>query len=200
MREAEHVHCCDVSGDRRLGDIWEANFCQLLTPGSQVMRHQKDRNGSAVYGKVQPDGRIVWRPSPDVSVWHGHGIEGHHEIKHKNAYRQALFGLEEYRLDSLLDFQSNAGESVYYTIHDHDCSGGRLGSHNDIKHWITQTVKSLNKTFDDRFLCPTYRNGKRVKEMTRFWHRSRFDELEDVLDNIERSLQRRDLWEATYGW
>jgi len=192
MRPTKAVHCGDVNSDRKLGDIWEANFCQLLAPGTQVMRHQKDRHGSAVYGEVQPDGRIVWRPSPDVTVWHGRGIESHHEIKHKNAYRAALFGLEEYRLKSLLEFKKNTGQGVYYTIHDHDCSGGRLGVNNDIKHWVTQTVESLSKDWDDRFLCPTYRNGKRVKEMMRFWHRSRFDELEDVLDNIERAVHRHD--------
>jgi hypothetical protein len=192
MRKAQPIHCGDVSGDRKLGDIWEANFCQLLVYGTQVMRHQKDRHGSAVYGEVQPDGRIVWRPSPDVTVWHGRGIESHHEIKHKNAHRGMLFGLEEYRLESLLDFKRNTGQGVYYTIHDHDCSGGRLGTNNDIKHWVTQTIESLSKDCDDRFLCPTYRNGKRVKEMIRFWHRSRFDELEDVLDNIERAVHRHD--------
>lgn len=189
MREAQSIHCGDLSGDRRLGDIWEANFCQLLPPRTLVARHQKDRHGSAVYGEVQPDSRIIWRPSPDVTAWHGRGITTHHEIKHKNAHRGVVFGLEEYRLESLFEFQSKSGQTVYYTIHDHDCSGGRLSPLNDIKHWITQTVESLSKDYDDKFACPTYRNGKRVKELTRFWHRSRFDELEDVLDNIERAVQ-----------
>lgn len=192
MREAESVHCGDVTADRKLGDIWEANFCQLMCPGTIVVRHQKDRHGSAVYGEVQPDGRITWRPSPDVTAWHGRGITTHHEIKHKNAHRGVLFGLEEYRLASLLEFQRRSGQGVYYTIHDHDCSGGRLSPLNDIKHWVTQTVESLSKNLDDKFPCPTYRNGKRVTEMTLFWHRSRFDELEDVLDNIESASRRRD--------
>ena len=193
MREAQQpAHCSDVNGDRKLGDIWEANFCQLLSQGTLVARHQKDRHGSAVYGEVQPDGRIVWRPSPDVTAWHGRGITTHHEIKHKNAHRGLLFGLEKYRLESLVEFQSKSGQAVYYTIHDHDCSGGRFGVVNDIKHWLTQTIESLAKDCDDRFRCPTWRNGKRVQEMTVFWHRSRFDFLEDVLDNIERASQRTD--------
>ena len=193
MREAQQpAHCSDVNGDRKLGDIWESNFCQLLSPGTLVARHQKDRHGSAVYGEVQPDGRIVWRPSPDVTAWHGRGITTHHEIKHKNAHRGAIFGLEEYRLESLVEFQTKSGQPVYYTIHDHDCSGGRFGITNDIKHWLTQTIESLSREWDDKFRCPTWRNGKRVKEMTVFWHRSRFDYLEDVLDNIERAAQRTD--------
>lgn len=192
MREAQPIHCRDVSGDRKLGDIWEAKFCQLLSYGTQVMRHQKDRNGSAVVGEVQPDGRIVWRPSPDVTAWHGCGIETHHEIKHKNAHRGVLFGLEEYRLDSLCNFQCKSGADVYYTIHDHDCNGGRDCLANDIKHWITQTVEALSKECDDKFRCLTYRNGRPVKAMTRFWHRSRFDQLEDVLDNIELAVTRRE--------
>ena len=192
MRPTEPVHCRNVNADRKLGDMWEANFCHLMSVGTVVVRHQKDRYGSAVYGEVQPDGRIAWRPSPDVTAWHGRGITTHHEIKHKNAYRGLLFGLEKYRLDSLMQFQKRSGQSVYYTIHDHDCSGGRLGQLNDIKHWVTQTVESLSSECDDEFLCPTYRNGKRVMEMTKFWHRSRFDELEDVLDNIENFANRRD--------
>jgi hypothetical protein len=191
MRKAEHIHCGDVSGDRKLGDIWEANFCQLLSLGTIVIRHQKDRHGSAVYGEVQPDGRIVCRPSPDVTAWHGRGITTHHEVKHKNAYRGVMFGLEEYRLQSLLEFQNKSGQGTYYTIHDHDCSGGRGSAVNDVKHWITQTIESLAKDFDDKFPCPTYRNGRREKAMTLFWHRSRFDELEDVLENIEIASQRR---------
>jgi hypothetical protein len=190
MREAESIHCGDVIGDRRIGALWEGNFCQLFCQGTLVMQHQKDRHGSAVYGEVQPDGRIVWSPSPDVSVWHGRGITTHHEIKHKNAHRGVLFGLEVYRLKYLQRFQSSTGQGVYYTIHDHDCSGGKLGTKNDIKHWVTQTIEALGKECDDEFRCPTYRNGKKVDEMTRFWHRSRFDEFEDVLDNIERASQR----------
>lgn len=193
MRQAQQpAHCSDVNADRKFGDIWEANFCQLLSPGTLVVRHQKDRNGSAVYGEVQPDGRIMWRPSPDVTVWHGRGITTHVEIKHKNAHRGAFFGLEQYRLESLMEFHAKSGQPVYYTIHDHDCSGGRFGIVNDIKHWLTQTIESLSKDYDKKFLCPTWRNGKRVEEMTVFWHRSRFDYLEDVLDNIERAAQRHD--------
>lgn len=191
MREAEHIHCGDVSGDRKLGDIWEANFCHLLSPATIVIRHQKDRHGSAVYGEVQPDGRITWRPSPDVTAFHGRGITTHHEVKHKNAHRGVMFGLEEYRLQSLLEFQSKSGHGTYYTIHDHDCSGGRLGQLNDIKHWVTQTIESLSRECDDRFPCPTYRDGKREKAMTLFWHRSRFDALEDVLENVEIAAQGR---------
>lgn len=190
MRETKHVHCGDVSGDRKLGDIWEANFCQLLSPGVLLFRHQKDRTGSAIYGEVQPDGRIIWRPSPDVTVLHGRGITTHHEVKHKNATRKGFFGLEEYRFESLMQLQGNSGHGVYYTIHDHDCSGGRTSQLNDIKHWVTQTIESLSKEFDERFTCPTLRNGKRETAMTMFWHRSRFDQLEDVLDNIDIAAQR----------
>lgn len=190
MREVEQLHCCNVNADRKLGDLWEANFCRLLVPGTHVMRHQKDRNGSAVYGEVHLDGSVSWKPSPDITVWHGFGVESHHEIKHKNATKGGFFGLEEYRVASLLNFKRNAGQAVYYTIHDHDCSGGRTGEHNDIKHWVAQTIESLAKDYDKKYPCDTWRNGRKVKEMVFFWHRSRFDQLEDVLENIEMSAQR----------
>ncbi|NBX72775.1 MAG: hypothetical protein EBQ89_00560 [Alphaproteobacteria bacterium] len=179
-----------MSGDRKLGAIWEGKFCELLCPGTIIMQHQKDRHGSAVYGEVQPCGTIVWSPSPDVTAWHGMGITTHHEIKHKNAHRGVLFGLEVYRIEYLQRFQSRVGQGVYYTIHDHDCSGGKYGTTNDIKHWVTQTIESLAKECDDEFSCATYRNGKKVKELMRFWHRSRFDQFEDVLDNIEMAAIR----------
>lgn len=190
MRETKPVHCGDVNADRKLGDLWEGNFCELLPTGSLVARHQKDRHGSAVYGEVQPDGRIMWRPSPDVTVWHGRSITSHHEIKHKNAHRGVLFGLEQYRVQSLLEFQKKSGQTVYYTIHDHDCSGGKYGNGNDIKHWVTQTIESLAKEHDREWECDTYRNSGTVKELTFFWHRSRFEPLEDVLDNIAYHVLR----------
>jgi hypothetical protein len=190
MREARPIHCGDVVGDRKIGDLWESNFCHLMPNGSLVHRHQKDRTSSAVYGEVQPDGRIIWRPLPDVTVSHGRGVTVHHEIKHKNAHKGFLFGLEEYRLNSLLRFSSQSGQGVYYTIHDHDCSGGKHGLLNDIKHWITQTVDSLAANYDEKWPCPTYRNGARVQEMTLFWHRSRFEPLEDVLENITYFSER----------
>jgi hypothetical protein len=187
------VHCSNVSVDRRVGELWEEKFCDLLPSGTAFIRHQKDRHGSAVYGVVEPNGTIRWRPSPDVTVLHGRNITTHHEIKHKNAHKGLLFGLEKYRIESLMDFRKKTGQDVYYTIHDHDCSGGRHSLTNDIKHWVTQTIEALSKDCDDAFQCQTWRNGARVMEMTMFWHRSRFDAFEDVLDNIVHFASRGDL-------
>jgi hypothetical protein len=184
MRETGHIHCGDVGGDRKLGEVWESNFCELIPSGCIFIRHQKDRDGSSVYGEVGNQGIVTWRPSPDVTVWHGKSVTSHHEIKHKNAHAGLLFGLEKYRMDGLMDFQKKTGQTVYYTIHDHDCSGGRNGTENDIKHWVTQTIESLASEHDRGWPCRTYRNGVAFEEMTLFWHRSRFEPLEDVMDNI----------------
>lgn len=190
MREARRTHCLDVTADRNIGDLWEGNFCKLLPPGCTFIRHQKDRDGASLYGAVGHDGEVAWRSSPDVTVWHGRSVTTHHEIKHKNAHAGLVFGLERYRFDALIEFQKNTGQTVYYTIHDHDSGGGRDGTENDIKHWVTQTIESLASDHDYEWPCPTYRAGMKVEEMTLFWRRSRFDPLEDVLDNISHFAER----------
>ena len=184
MRTSSGVHCSNLSADRSLGDFWESNFCDLLADGCSFVRHQKDRNSGAVFGVVDPGGVIRWSPSPDVTVWWGKGITSHHEVKHKNATSSGLFGLEEYRVNSLKEFMQRVGQDVHYTIHDHDCSGGRNGKENDIKHWVTLSLDALCRDVHDTRPSPTWRNGKRVMEMTYYWHRSCFNTLEDEFDNL----------------
>jgi hypothetical protein len=190
MRTSNGVHCGDLSRDRRLGDLWESNFCGLLPDGCSFIRHQKDRNAGAVFGVVDPGGVIRWSPSPDASVWWGRGITSHHEIKHKNATRSGHFGLEEYRVNSLCEFMQRVGQDVHYTIHDHDCSGGPLSPENDIKHWVTLSLQALLADVDDKRQSPTYRSDRRVMEMTYYWHRSRFNTLEDEFDNLTYFARR----------
>lgn len=185
MRPSNGVHCGDLNRDRRLGDVWEANFCGLLPDSCSFVRHQKDRSAGAVFGVVDPGGVIRWSPSPDVTVWWGgNGITSHHECKHKNATANGFFGLEEYRVNSLREFMQRVGQEVQYTIHDHDCSGGPNGSENDIKHWVTLSLEALCRDVHERRRSPTYRNGRRVMEMTYYWHRSCFNTLEDEFDNL----------------
>jgi hypothetical protein len=133
---------------------------------------------------VDETGRIRLIPSPDVTVWWGHGIATHHEIKHKNATTDGYFGLEEYRVNSLLEFMQKTGQEVYYTIHDHDKSGGRHATANDIKHWIALSLDALVKGIDKKRLSPSYRNGQKSDEMTYYWERSRFSTLEEEFDNL----------------
>ena len=184
MRTVNGVHCGDINRDRRLGDFWEDKFCSLLPGGCSFIRHQKDRNAGAVFGVVDPGGVVRWSPSPDVTAWWGRGITSHHEIKHKNATTNGQFGLEEYRVNSLSDFMQRVGQEVHYTIHDHDCCGGPNAILNDIKHWVTMSLEALIRCVDSKRNSPSYRNGQRVMEMTYYWHRSRFNTLEDEFDNL----------------
>jgi hypothetical protein len=190
MRTTDSVHCGNLTRDRRLGDIWESNFCGLLPDGCSFIRHQKDRNAASVFGVVDPGGVIRLSPSADVSVWWGRGITTHHEIKHKNATRGGLFGLERYRINSLCEFMQRVGQDVHYTIHDHDCSGGPHGEVNDIKHWLTLSLQALLSDVDDKRKSASYRNSDRVMEMTYYWHRSRFNTLEDEFDNLTYFARR----------
>ena len=183
MQPTNGIHCGDVTKDRALGELWESNFCNLLQDKAFVP-HQKNRNASAVFGVTNCEGSIRWIPLPDVSVYWSMGIASHHEIKHKNATRDGYFGLEEYRVNSLLEFMHLSGQEVYYTIHDHDFSDGRHGRLNDIKHWLTMSMGALADDVARKSYSSSYRNGQTARELTYYWHRSQFDALQDVFDNI----------------
>lgn len=184
MQSTNGVHCGNVRNDRALGELWESNFCQLLPEGCVFDLHQKDRTSSAVLRVVELESIDRGITSPDVTVYWGSSVVSHHEIKHKNATRDGCFGLEEYRVKSLLEFMQLSGQDVYYTIHDHDLSGHRDGKINDVRHWLTCTLSSLLKDVRRKSDSPSYRNGKRVNELTYYWDRSQFAALQDVFNEI----------------
>ena len=184
MQTTNGVHCGNVKNDRALGELWESNFCKLLPEGCVFDLHQKDRTSSAVLRVVEPESIDRGITSPDVTVYWGSSVVSHHEIKHKNATRDGCFGLEEYRVKSLLEFMKRSGQDVYYTIHDHDFSDGRDGKVNDIKHWLTSSLSELLKDVLRKSDSPSYRNGKKVDELTYYWNRSQFGFLENMFNEI----------------
>lgn len=184
MQTTNGVHCGNVKNDRALGELWESNFCQLLPKGCVFDLHQKDRTSSAVLRVVELESIDRGITSPDVTVYWGSSVVSHHEIKHKNATRDGCFGLEEYRVKSLLEFMQRSGQDVYYTIHDHDFSDGRDGKVNDIRHWLTSSLSALLKDVLRKSDSPSYRNGKKVDELTYYWNRSQFGFLENMFNEI----------------
>ena len=105
---------------------------------------------------------------PDVTIWSFPGQ--HHEIKHKNPTRDRCFGLEVYRFDALLAFANETRQDVLYTIHNHDLSGGRDGQWNDIAHWFTAEVRSLETKQRRKTANASYINGQRHESVpTYYW-------------------------------
>ena len=87
------AHCEDNAADRKMGALWEKEFCLMAKGyGHVFIPHQHRKEGAAsAYG---PSGHLL---VPDVTILSGGGQ--HHEIKHKNPAKGQLFGLEEYRLE-----------------------------------------------------------------------------------------------------
>lgn len=174
------VHCGNLLSDRNLGEQWEKNFGQLaLRHGLTVTAHQigRKQSASAWYFENNQKRHVIL---PDVVVWSFPGQ--HHEIKHKNPTRRGEFGLEAYRFDSLRWFQNTTKQPVFYSIHNHDYSGGRLGSENRLEHWITASVSILDGTWtreDEN--GDSWCNGKVIKTKILYWETDLFAPLACVL-------------------
>ena len=132
-------HCGDLSGDRRLGEYWERQFCVMMAErGKTFTPHQIGRQTSAsAWSKT--DKEYNHFTLPDVTIWTSPGE--HHEIKHKNATKSGRFGLEHYRLDALVEFARETNQLVLYTIHDH--KGNRDDKTNRPDDWLTISVLRL---------------------------------------------------------
>jgi hypothetical protein len=202
------IHCGDLQADRALGEKWEKNFGQLaLQHGLVVTAHQIGRNQSACawYLENGQKRRVIL---PDVVVWNAPGQ--HHEIKHKNPTRRGEFGLETYRFDCLRWLQQTTKQPVFYTIHNHDLSGGRNGVDNRLEHWVTASVSILEGTWarkdeEGDSLC----NGRRIQTEILYWETDLFvplacvlngefqgDVLSDHPTQIELTQTKADLLEA----
>ena len=140
-QQMDTVHCTDNKADRKVGEYWERQFCILAAAKKMVFTPmQIGRQGSAqAFGLV--GGGWDKYTLPDVTIWTYPGQ--HHEIKHKDPTRNGWFGLETYRLRSLLAFASQTQQDVMYTIHNHALNGGRDNLDNHISHWLTVRITDL---------------------------------------------------------
>lgn len=166
-------HAVDNRGDRALGKLWEQHFCHLAKErGFTFLPHQLVRdNGAASAFTGSEDGESKQILLPDITVW-GNGTE-HHEVKHKNPTKAHEYGLEQYRLERLVDFAARTNERVLYTIHDWGLAGassGRDEVENHIEHWRTVDILALNKLphrVDKNGL--TYLDGERTTACIWYW-------------------------------
>lgn len=158
----------DIQADRQIGKYWEREFCKMAAGHDFLFSPMQIGRNEAVMA-YEKNG-TAWKRLllPDVTIWTSPGQ--HHEIKHKNPTRRGTFGLEVYRFHSLLHFAKETNQDVLYTIHNHDLSGGRDSRINDIGHWITTDVLSLNKTWVFSCELPSWVNGiKEADVLQYFW-------------------------------
>lgn len=181
-------HCGNLTKDRELGERWEKNFGQLvMRHGLTATAHQIGREESASAWYLDENGKKQRVILPDVVVWSFPGQ--HHEIKHKNPSRAGWFGLEKYRFDSLRWFQNETKQAVFYTIHNHNLSGGRDGLENNLDHWVTASVTVLDQSWayiaeadTPSRLNRSYCNGKTIYTTMYYWKTSIFIPLRLVLN------------------
>jgi hypothetical protein len=141
-------HAQNNAQDRAIGKHWETQFGALGGAfGKTMTAHQigkGDRSAVAHYR----DANGEWKRLilPDITVWSASGE--HHEIKHKNPTADGCYGLERYRLDSLVAFANRTGQRVFYTIHDWERAGCRSGKDpclNRLEDWVTAEVAVLSR-------------------------------------------------------
>lgn len=186
-RAVDTKHCADLFKHREQGQYWERQFCDMAASyGKAFSPHQLKHDGAAVAWLKGKDGR--WCPPltlPDVTIWTAPGE--HHEIKHKNPTWTGMFGFEDYRLRALLWFARETGQAVYYTIHNHDLSGGPDMRRNNVAHWVTINVLELDGTWSrTQENGDTYRNGVRGKaRRIYYWNATLWQPLEGIWASVE---------------
>lgn len=166
-------HCADNKGDRATGEHWERQFCTMAARLGKVFTpHQIGKPGVAASAYGMEGGE--WRQwlLPDVTVWSAPGE--HHEIKHKNTTRDGCYGLEEYRLASLVRFANTTGQQVLYTIHDWQragCRSSREPCENRLQDWVFADIADLSRATAgvSSRRSPSYVNGERREVAVRYW-------------------------------
>lgn len=183
---ASSIHCINNAADRRLGEYWEELFGFMATSyGRTFSRHQFRRQNAAVVEGLIGKAYLL----PDITVWSAPGE--HHEIKHKAPTSFNTFGLERYRLQSLVWFANETQQPVFYTIHNHALNGGRDNLNNDIEHWITQNVLVLHQHVDKESIGPSYVNGQKEHVSICYWQATRFISLEKLWLSQIREQRRK---------
>jgi len=144
-QQTDTAHCTDNRADRKVGEYWERKFCRMAAEKNMVFTPMQIGRQDSAQAAGLSGGRWTKYVLPDVTIWTHPGQ--HHEIKHKDPTRNGWFGLERYRLDSLLAFARLTQQDVMYTIHNHALNCGRDNPENNIEHWLTADVMALVDTW-----------------------------------------------------
>lgn len=165
----------ELREDRRLGDLWERNFCRLGAEYGRVLTPNQissPTHAASAWGAPIVNGIVSRYLLPDVVVWSAPGE--HHEIKHKNPDRMGCYGLELYRLEALIKWAEVTRQRVYYTIHDWEAAGGKHVTSNCIDHWFTADISEIAGTTTRGGKAWSWRNGRLSLEEMRYWSVRRY--------------------------
>lgn len=185
------AQCVDLQADRAVGEYWERQFCKMAAHhGKMFTPHQIGREKSAQACSIFAGKYKLWT-LPDVTVWTRPGE--HHELKHKDPAKTlgGSFGLERYRLDSLIQFAAETGQRVFYTIHNYALqpnetrAGKKLNRENNHTHWVTSDVTYLNQNVDANQPGASWVAGRRQEVQICYWRVERFFPLMAVWRKLE---------------
>ena len=179
-------HWNNLEKHREWGRYWEEQFCKLAAKYGKSFTANQIGQTSSARAFFHNGRRFSWHVLPDITLWTAPGE--HHEIKHKNPTWRGEFGLEDYRLEALLWFAGETGQSVYYTIHNHDLAGGRDVRINDIAHWVTVNVLELDGTWIRSDVGDTYYNGGRGRKVRLYWDIRLWRPLESLWTPVEEEI------------
>jgi hypothetical protein len=169
-------HPRDNKKDRANGEYWERQFCLMAAEYSKLFtQHQLDRSSAAAFYGRWGNGWGTWL-LPDVTIWSAPGE--HHEIKHKDPTRDGCYGLEVYRMESLVRFANATGQRVLYTIHDWRHAGCQSSDdrvENRIEDWFFADIADLSRSYTKRLRGPSYvRSGERPGVPTLYWRATEY--------------------------
>lgn len=169
------AHCEDNSTDRKIGAYWEKQFGRMAVDYGHTFTPHQFGKGRIAASAWNASGHVVL---PDITIWSGPGE--HHEVKHKAPTSGGCFGLEAYRLDSLLSFAAITLEPVYYTIHDWKLAGARDGRQvveNQIEHWVVCNVAVLQRHRGQSEWGDSWVNGQKSRVPILYWPTALFKPL-----------------------
>ena len=169
--------CRDLETDRKNGANAERRFIAWCTErGYATHALQIGRSKSAAIGLEGK--RLI---APDVVIWHPTRGCMLHEIKRKYPTYHGLFGLEEYRFQSL--YALSGIMDVWYTIYLHadtekaqrniDRANKKYDMHLSAGVWLTANITNLVPP-DKRKTGTSWRNSQRSEEMIYYWTPKQF--------------------------
>ena len=157
------AHAEDNPGDRASGTYWEQRFAVMAAGLGIRCRRDEDKN---------------W-PYWDFLLTYPDGHQEHHEIKNKRPTSRREYGLEEHRLQGMLE-RSSLALPIFYTIHDWELAGASTSREpmlNRMGDWRTVAIDALGDLdrFDPR--GKTYYGGKLAYLPMWFWYAHKWSPL-----------------------
>jgi len=150
--------------EREIGDYWSQQFADMMNVWFGVHKFDKAPSPLITLPNMQ---KVILA---DVWLLEKQNENYYCEVKHKAPTRFNCYGLEEYRLQSLLTLQNYVKGIVLYVIHDHSLNGGVHNKENNIDHWKCIEANELDKTYENRSWGKSLVNGELKRVPICYWN------------------------------